>query len=61
MGSLVLDLQQEVLKSDCDVLSALRKAHLIAAKLQLQDFDVWIQHELRSEEHTSELQSQDTI
>ena len=46
MGSLVLDLQQEVLKSDCDVLSALRKAHLIAAKLQLQDFDVWIQHEL---------------
>jgi len=28
MNSLVLDLQQEVLKADCDVLNALRKEHL---------------------------------
>ena len=46
MSSLVLDLQQEVMKSDCDILSALRKAHLIAAKLKLTEFDTWIQREL---------------
>lgn len=46
MSSLVLDLQQEVLKPDCDILSALRKAHLIAAKLKLAEFDSWIMSEL---------------
>ncbi len=46
MSSLVLDLQQEVLKPDCDVLNALRKAHLIAAKLNLKEFDLWIMSEL---------------
>lgn len=46
MSSLVLDLQQEILRQDCDVLSALRKAHLIASKLCLKEFDSWIQHEL---------------
>ena len=46
MNSLVLDLQQEVLKSDCDILNALRKAHLIASKLRLTEFDAWITSEL---------------
>lgn len=46
MSSIVLDLQQEVLKPDCDILNALRKAHLIASKLKLNEFDVWIIHEL---------------
>ncbi len=46
MSSLVLDLQQEVLRPDCDILNALRKAHLIAAKLKLTEFDSWIQNEL---------------
>ena len=46
MSSLVLDLQQEVLKPDCDILNALRKAHLIAAKLKLSEFDSWIMSEL---------------
>lgn len=46
MSSLVLDLQQEVLKPDCDILNALRKAHLIAAKLKLAEFDSWIMSEL---------------
>lgn len=46
MSSIVLDLQQEVLKPDCDILNALRKAHLIASKLKLKEFDVWIMHEL---------------
>ena len=46
MSSIVLDLQSEVTKSDCDVVSVLRKAHLIAAKLGLTDFDKWILCEL---------------
>lgn len=46
MGSLVLDLQQELLKPDSDVLSALRKAQVIASKLHLSDFGIWVKQEL---------------
>ena len=46
MSSIVLDLQSEVTKSDCDIVSVLRKAHLIATKLGLTDFDKWILCEL---------------
>ena len=46
MGSIVLELQNEIVSSDCDVVNILRKAHLIASKLKLADFDQWIQHEL---------------
>lgn len=46
MNSTVLELQQELLQKDCDVLSSLRKAHLIASKLELNEFDIWIQNEL---------------
>ena len=53
MSSLVLDLQQEVLNPDCDILSALRKAHLIAAKLKLTEFDAWIQTELKGYSYKS--------
>ena len=50
MSSLVLDLQQEILKADCDILNALRKAHIIAIKLKLTEFDAWIQSELNGYE-----------
>lgn len=46
MSSLVLDLQRELMKDNCDILTILRKAHLIASKLNLEEFDLWIQHEL---------------
>ena len=46
MGSIVLDLQQEVISQDCDIVNALRKAHLIAVKLGLEEFDKWICNEL---------------
>lgn len=46
MSSIVLDLQNEVTKPDCDIVNVLRKAHLIAAKLNLQEFDKWIMFEL---------------
>ena len=46
MGSIVLELQNEIVSSNCDVVNILRKAHLIASKLKLADFDQWIKHEL---------------
>lgn len=46
MGSIVLGLQNEISSSNCDVVNVLRKAHLIASKLKLTDFDRWIQYEL---------------
>ncbi len=50
MGSIVLELQQELLNKDCDILLVLRKAHLIASKLRLTEFDTWIQSELNGYE-----------
>lgn len=46
MSSIVLELQQELLQANCDIVNALRKAHLIAVKLSLDEFDLWIQKEL---------------
>ncbi len=54
MCSLVLDLQQEVLKLDCDILNALRRAHLIAVKLNLKDFDSWVTAELNGYDNNSD-------
>ena len=39
MGSIVLELQNEIVSSNCDVVNILRKAHLVASKLKLNDFD----------------------
>jgi len=46
MSSLVLDLQREVLKSDCDIVNALRKAYLMTTKLNLLEFRNWVNFEL---------------
>lgn len=46
MAGLVLELQKEVMAKNCDVLHALRQAHVIAVKLKLSEFDKWIQSEL---------------
>ena len=46
MNSIVLELQRELLNKNCDILQMLRRAHVIAFKLNLSDFDVWIQNEL---------------
>ena len=57
MNGIVLELQQDLLSKDCDILNALRKAHIIATKLKLSEFDSWIQKELNgynSEDETPE-------
>lgn len=46
MSSIVLDLQQDVTQPDCDIVNVLRRAHLIAVKLGLAEFDSWITNEL---------------
>lgn len=54
MAGIVLELQKELLSSNCDIVSVLRKAHLIAVKLKLSDFDQWIQYELNGYTDQSE-------
>lgn len=44
--SIVLSLQADVMSSDCDIINILRKAHVIATKLDLKEFDSWITAEL---------------
>ncbi len=46
MSSAIIELQKEISSSECDVTSVLRHAHLIASKLNLSDFDKWINYEL---------------
>lgn len=46
MSSIVLDLQNEIISPNCDIVNVLRKAHVIAVKLGLTEFDQWISREL---------------
>lgn len=46
MSGIVLELQQDILNTNCDILNILRKAHVIAKKLSLNEFDAWILSEL---------------
>lgn len=46
MVKIVIELQQEALKSDFDIMNLLRKAYLVARKLKLQEFEDWVNNEL---------------
>ena len=46
MSSVVIDLQNEITSPNCDIVNVLRRAHVIAKKLELDDFDQWISYEL---------------
>ncbi len=46
MSYIVLDLQTDITRSTCDIVNVLRKAHLIAVKLNLTEFDKWLSCEL---------------
>lgn len=43
---LVLDLQSEALKLDCDVLNLVTKAYVVAKKLRIDDIQDWLDQEL---------------
>jgi hypothetical protein len=51
--AIVLELQEEALKSNTDILSLLRKSSLIARKLDLKDFQDWINNELNGYKKSS--------
>ncbi len=53
--AIVLELQEEALKSDADILSLLRKSSLIARKLDLKDFHEWLNNELNGYESGSNI------
>lgn len=46
MAGIVLELQRNLISDQCDILSALRKAKVIASKLSLLEFENWIDQEL---------------
>ena len=53
MDKTIYDLQQDILKSDCDIVNALRKAHLIATKVKDSEFDSWVLNELNGYQPSS--------
>lgn len=46
MESVVISLQKDLISYDCDVIVALRKAKVIASKLNISDFGLWVEKEL---------------
>jgi len=50
--SIILELQQQAIDSNTDILSILRKALLVSRKLELTDFEQWINNELNGYQNT---------
>lgn len=46
MGSIVLDLQRESMNKDSNISNLLRKSFVIARKLNIEDFEKWVNQEL---------------
>jgi len=57
MGSIILDLQNEMLSSNQKVSDLLRKAYVIARKLKIADFERWIHNELNGYNNKSDIPS----
>ena len=55
MGKLVIELQKDIIENKIDTISILRKAKLIATKLNLVDFKQWIDHELNGYENYDDI------
>lgn len=50
MSKIVIELQQDALKSNSDIMCLLRKAYLVAKKLNLKEFEEWITNEFNGYE-----------
>lgn len=50
MSKIVIELQQDALKSNFDIMCLLRKAYLVAKKLKLKEFEEWITNEFNGYE-----------
>lgn len=55
MNKVVIELQKDILNNSIDIVSILRKAHLIASKLNLSEFNKWIINELNGYEDYSSI------
>lgn len=55
MGSLVLELQRDALNPEISVLVMLRKALVVARKLNIQEFQQWVEKELNGYPEKSDL------
>lgn len=55
MSSIVKELQKEITNGDCDITNVLRKAHIIAVKLNLTEFDDWITKELNGYDNYNDI------
>lgn len=53
--SIILELQQQAIDSNTDILSLLRKALLVSRKLELTDFEQWINNELNGYQNTEKI------
>ena len=53
MAGIVLELQKNLISDQCDILSALRKAKVIASKLSLLEFENWIDQELNGYQYNN--------
>ena len=49
MSSIIIDLEEEALRSNVDIIALLRKSKVISHKLQLQEFEEWTNNELMEE------------
>lgn len=61
MGKIVIELRNDILNNNIDILSILRKAKLIAVKLDLSDFEKWINCELNGYKNYEDIPSYRTI
>ncbi|MEQ3194007.1 MAG: hypothetical protein ACLUN9_28250 [Enterocloster aldenensis] len=61
MSGIVIELQRDALSSDSDIISLLRKAYLIARKLDLKDFESWTSYELNGYPNTSSIPDYRTV
>lgn len=55
MSSVVIDLQRECLDGNTDIVDLLRKSLLVARKLKLSDFEIWVRNELNGYKSTDEV------
>lgn len=53
--SIIIELQQQAIDGNIDILSLLRKALLVSRKLELADFEQWLNNELNGYQDTNKI------
>lgn len=61
MNSIVLDLQREAYSSQMDIATLLRKAYVVARKLEIKEFEEWTSNELNGYENLDDVPKYRTV